>query len=169
MWRPSVKELRERLRVYKEAYEAATGKTIPFGARTAIVRDTFVAESEAEARRIVEEPMMSAFNFANWRGPRIFLEPGETLDPETDAALKKKLTYDFVRPRALLIGSPDEVVEQLVELHLETNIEQVIFKSSWPGVDHRDTMRSMKLLVEEVLPKVQARVSALRTAAVAAE
>jgi alkanesulfonate monooxygenase SsuD/methylene tetrahydromethanopterin reductase-like flavin-dependent oxidoreductase (luciferase family) len=159
MWRPSVKELRERLRIYKESYEDARGESIPFGARTAIVRDTFLAESEAEARRIVEEPMMSAFNFANWRGPRIFLDPGETLDADTEASLRKKLTYDFVRPRALLIGSPDEVVEQLVELHLETSVEQVIFKSSWPGVDHRDTMRSMRLLVEEVLPKVQARVA----------
>jgi alkanesulfonate monooxygenase SsuD/methylene tetrahydromethanopterin reductase-like flavin-dependent oxidoreductase (luciferase family) len=134
------------------------------------VRDTFVADSEAEARRIIEEPMMSAFNFANWRGPRIFLDPGETLDPDVDAALKKKLTYDFVRPRALLIGSPDDVAEQLAELHLETNVEQVIFKSSWPGVDHEHTMRSMKLLVEDVLPKVRAHVSARgRTAAVAAE
>jgi alkanesulfonate monooxygenase SsuD/methylene tetrahydromethanopterin reductase-like flavin-dependent oxidoreductase (luciferase family) len=170
MWRPSVKELQHRLQVYKEAYEAARGQTIPLGARTAIVRDTFVAESEREARRLIEEPMMSAFNFANWRGPRIFLDPGETLDPETEAALKKKLTYDFVRPRALLIGSPDEVVEQLVELHLETKVEQVIFKSSWPGVDHADTMRSMKLLVEDVLPKVRARVAERdRTAAIAAE
>lgn len=169
MWRPSVRELRHRLQVYKDAYETATGKSIPFGARTAIVRDTFVADSEAAARRIIEEPMMSAFNFANWRGPRIFLDPGETLDVETDAALKKRLTYDFVKPRALLIGSPDEVVEQLVELHLETNIEQVIFKSSWPGVDHGETMRSMKLLVEDVLPEVQRRVEARRTSAVAAE
>ena len=112
----------------------------------------------------------SAFNFANWRGPRIFLDPAETLDQDTDAALKKKLTYDFVRPRALLIGSPDEVVEQLVELHVETNVEQVIFKSSWPGVDHADTMRSMKLLVEDVLPKVRTRVAERRkAAAIAAE
>ena len=170
MWRPSIKELRQRLRIYKEAYEAARGEPIPFGARTAIVRDTFVADSEAEARRLIEEPMMSAFNFANWRGPRIFLDPGETLDAETEAALKKRLTYDFVKPRALLIGSVDEVVEQLVELHLETNVEQVIFKSDWPGLEHRHTMRSMRLLVEQVLPKVRARLAARdRTAAVAAE
>ena len=70
----------------------------------------------------------------------------------------------------LLIGSPNEVVEQLVVLHLETKVEQVIFKSSWPGVDHADTMRSMKLLVEDVLPKVRARVAERdRTAAIAAE
>ena len=43
-----------RLRVYKEAHDAAFNSDIPLGARTAVVRDTFVADSEAEARRIAE-------------------------------------------------------------------------------------------------------------------
>ena len=157
MWRASVATLKERLRIYQESAAAATGQKVAMGARTAIVRDTFVAESEAEARRIAEQACMEALNFANWRGPRIFLDPNETLDAETEASLRKRLTYDFVAPRALLFGSPDRVTEQLLHLHAETNIEQVIFKCGWPGLEHEHTMRSLRLLTEEVLPRLKHR------------
>ena len=155
MWRPSVNALKERLRIYKEAYEAATGKAIPLGARTAIVRDTFVAQSKADAKRIAGDALMSSLNFANWRGPRIYLDPGETLDPALEAQLKKELTYDFVEPRALLFGSPDDVQERVEELQRETGIEQVIFKCSYPGLDFRHTLQSMKLLIDDVLPQLR--------------
>jgi alkanesulfonate monooxygenase SsuD/methylene tetrahydromethanopterin reductase-like flavin-dependent oxidoreductase (luciferase family) len=169
MWRPSVANLKERLRVYKEAYEAKFKKPIPMGARTAIVRDTFVAESEAEARRIAGDTAMGSLNFANWRGPRIYLDPGETLDAETEAQLKRKLTYEFVSERALLFGSPDDVAAKLEHLYRETNIEQVIFKCSFPGLAHEHTMRSLKLLTTEVFPRLRARISSTGAAPVAAE
>jgi alkanesulfonate monooxygenase SsuD/methylene tetrahydromethanopterin reductase-like flavin-dependent oxidoreductase (luciferase family) len=166
MWRPTVKALKERLRIYKEAYEEATGQPIPFGARTAIVRDTFVAQSKADARRIAGDAVMSAMNFANWRGPRIYLDPGETLDPALEAQLRKQLTFDFVDQRALLFGSPEDVHEKLEELRRETSIEQVIFKCSYPGLEHRHTMQSMHLLIEEVLPRLRGP-ARKRTASVA--
>ena len=131
MWRPSVANLKERLRIYKEAYEAKFKKAIPMGARTAIVRDTFVAESEAEARRIAGDAAMGSSTLRTGVGRRIYLDPGETLDAETEAQLKKKLTYEFVSERALLFGLPDDVAAKLEHLYRETNIEQVIFKCSF--------------------------------------
>jgi alkanesulfonate monooxygenase SsuD/methylene tetrahydromethanopterin reductase-like flavin-dependent oxidoreductase (luciferase family) len=159
MWRTSVKTIRKRLEIYKEAHDAASGGDIPLGAKTAIMRDTFVAESEAEARRIAEGPCMAALDFANWRGARIYLDPGEELAPELEAALKKKLTYSFVSERALLFGSPDDVVEKLWQLHQETNIEQVLFKCSFPGLPHEHTMRCLNLIASEVIPRFRARVA----------
>ena len=50
MWRPPVAALRERLRVYRDTLREATGKDLPPGARAAIMRDTFVADSEAGGR-----------------------------------------------------------------------------------------------------------------------
>jgi alkanesulfonate monooxygenase SsuD/methylene tetrahydromethanopterin reductase-like flavin-dependent oxidoreductase (luciferase family) len=163
MWRSSVASLKHRLRVYKDSAEEA-GIQVPFGAKTAIVRDTFVAESEAEARRIAGAQCMESLNFANWRGPRIYLDPGETISPEREAELRKALTYDFVAPRALLFGSPDDIVEKLIELHEETNIEQVIIKCSYPGLAHEHAMRSVRLFAEEVMPRLNRRIS-LATAA----
>jgi len=155
MWRPSVATLKDRLRIYQEAYEEFHGVKIPFGAKTAILRDTFVAESEAEARRIAEESVMGSLNFSNWRGPRIFLDPGETLDSETEESLKKHLPYDFVKDRALFFGSVDEVVDQIKYLYSETRMELINLKVNWPGLDHEPCMANLNLLAKEVLPRVR--------------
>lgn len=159
MWRPSVAEIRNRLRIYKEAHDAALGGTIPLGAKTAVVRDTFVADSEAEARQIAEQACMGSLNFANWRGPRIYLDPGEVLPHETEAALRKRLTYDFVAPRALFFGSADQVTEQIVSLSEKSSIEHLMFKCGWPGLPHRETMRCLARLASEVLPRVRERLA----------
>ncbi|MGF7160948.1 alkanesulfonate monooxygenase SsuD/methylene tetrahydromethanopterin reductase-like flavin-dependent oxidoreductase (luciferase family) [Rhodoligotrophos appendicifer] len=155
MWRPSVATLKQRLGIYKDAYREYHGVDLPFGAKTAIVRDTYVAESEKEARRLAEAPLIGSLNFANWRGPSIYLDPGETLDADAEAALRKELTYDFVRDRALFFGSPDDVVGRIQHLYEETRMEQITFKCSWPGLSHADEMRGMKLLAQEVLPRVR--------------
>ena len=103
---------------------------------------------------------MASLDFANWRGARIYLDPAEELAPELEAALKKKLSYSFVSERALLFGSPDDVVEKLWQLHRETNIEQVLFKCSFPGLAHEHTMRCLNLIASEVIPRFRARVAA---------
>lgn len=156
MWRPSVATLRQRLEFYREAYEEAHGRPIALGRKTAVVRDTCVADSEAEARRIAEAPLMESFNFANWRGPAIYLDPGETIDPAQEAALRKELTYDFVRDRALFFGSADDVVAKVQHLYEETRMEQVIFKCSWPGLSHEAHLTNVQRLCTEVLPRLRA-------------
>jgi len=160
MWRHSVKSLKHRIGMYRDWASAARGEEVPFGARTAILRDTFVAESEAEARRIAGDSLMSALNFSNWRGPGVYLDPDETLDPDLEASLKSELTYEFVSDRSLLFGSPDQIVDRLMELWEETNIEQVAFKCSWPGLAHEHARRSVELLAQEVIPRVNDRIRA---------
>jgi alkanesulfonate monooxygenase SsuD/methylene tetrahydromethanopterin reductase-like flavin-dependent oxidoreductase (luciferase family) len=168
MWRPSIAEIKRRLEIYKETHDRTHGTNIVFGRKAAIVRDTFVADNEAEARRIAGEACLASLNFANWRGPRIFLDPGETLPPDREAALKKQLTYDFVQPRALFFGSPDEVAERILELHAETRIDHVMFKCGWPGLAHEHTMRTLRRLTTEVLPRVRAKLAGTTTVAVGA-
>jgi alkanesulfonate monooxygenase SsuD/methylene tetrahydromethanopterin reductase-like flavin-dependent oxidoreductase (luciferase family) len=168
MWRPTVKETRRRLEAYKATWEAGSGRTLALGTRAALVRDTYVAESGDEARRVAGKAVMDALNFANWRGARIFLDPDELLAPDEEARLGKELTFDFVTDRALLFGTPDEVLEKLIALHEETGLEQIIFKSGWPGLAHEHTMRSMRLLTREVLPRFErhlAKASGPRAAA----
>ena len=165
MWRATVPALKQRLAVYHEAYERAHGQAIPFGARTAILRDSFVADSLEEARRIAGDAVMGALNFANWRGPYIFLDPDEQLEPSLHAELTKELTFDFCNERALLFGSPDDVVEKIMQLHEETGIEQVVFRCGWPGLASEHTERSVRLFRDEVIPRVNARIAAKATKA----
>lgn len=154
MWRPPVATLKERFELYRGTVEGATGKPAVLGARTGIMRDTFVARTMEEARRIAEPHIMRSLNWYNWRGPGIFLEPEEKLSEQREAELKKELSYDFVHPRSLLIGTPEYVVERLHELQDELGVENVLINSSWGGMDHQDVMDSMRLFADEVLPHV---------------
>lgn len=160
MWRPPVAALRERLQVYRDTLREATGKDLPLGARAAIMRDTFVADSAEEAVRIAGGPMMNSLNFSNWRGPSVFLNPGETLPAEQEAALRKRLTFEFVRDRSTFFGSPEQIVQQILHLHRATGIDSVVFKTSWPGLPHTAARESVRRLGTEVIPAVRAALRA---------
>ncbi|HEX5327702.1 MAG TPA: LLM class flavin-dependent oxidoreductase, partial [Acetobacteraceae bacterium] len=169
MWRPPVAALRERLNVYRDTLREATGKDLPLGERTAIMRDTFIADSEEAAVRIAGEAMMDSLNFSNWRGPSVYLNPGETLSPEQEAALKRRLTYEFVRDRSVYFGPPERIVQQILHLHRETGISSVVFKTSWPGLPHAAVRDSVRRLGTEVIPAVRAALRAAAERPVAAE
>ncbi|MEM7541771.1 MAG: LLM class flavin-dependent oxidoreductase [Pseudomonadota bacterium] len=154
MWRPPVSALKEKFERYRETAEAASGQSLDPGARCGIMRDLFVAPSEKEARALAEEAVMGTLNFSNWRGPSIYLEPGETLSEARRAALEAELDFDFVNDRSLLFGTPDQVAEKMQELEGELGVEQVLLNCHWPGLSHEATMRSMQLFVDEVVPQL---------------
>ena len=110
-----------------------------------------------EARERAEKAVMGALNWSNWRGPSIFLNPSETLDAGAQAALKKELTFDFVNERSLLVGTPDYVAEKIEELRGELDLEQMVIACHWPGLPHADTMASLRLFAEEVMPRFASR------------
>ena len=154
MWRPPVEALRERCRLYRDS-AGSVGVDLPFGARTGVSRDVYIAESREEARRIAGKWVMDALNFSNWRGPRIFLRPGETFEPGQEAALKKELPFEFVDERSLIFGPPEYAVEKFTELRDDLNLEQVNMKSGWPGMGQRDILRSLERFAERVLPELR--------------
>ncbi|MBV8492210.1 MAG: hypothetical protein JO162_01885 [Alphaproteobacteria bacterium] len=127
-----------------------------------------MADTEEQAVRIAGEPMMEALNFSNWRGPSVYLEPGETLAADEEAAMKKHLTYEFVRDRSVYFGSPERIVQQILYLHRATGISSIVFKTSWPGLPHAAAWESVRRLGTEVIPKVRAALRAEQRA-VAAE
>ena len=168
MWRPPLASVREHLRVYRDTLREATGQELALGERAAIMRDTFVTDSEDEAVRIAGGPMLDALNFSNWRGPSVYLNPGEILSLDDEVALKKRLTYEFVRDRSVYFGPPKRIVQQILDLHRQTGISSVVFKSSWPGLPHKAVRECVLRLGTEVIPAVRAALRAEKRA-VAAE
>ena len=154
MWRPPVAKLKEHFAYYR-ATAAEAGRALGPGEGCGVMRDTFVAGSMREARRLAGDFVMRSLNWSNWRGPGIYLGPGETLPAEEQAALEKELPYDWVHPRCLLFGDSGFVVERLEELREETQIETVLLTSDWRGMDHELRMQSLRRLGEEVLPRLQ--------------
>ena len=154
MWRPPVAKLEEHFRHYRET-AAEAGRTLRPGEGCGVMRDTFVAGSMREARSLAGEYVMRSLNWSNWRGPRIYLAPGETLSREEGEALARELSYEWVHPRCLLFGEPGFVVERLEELREETRLETVLLTSDWRGMDHELRMRSLRRIGEEVLPRLR--------------
>ncbi len=133
------------------------------------MRDTFVADTEEDAVRIAGGPMLDSLNFSNWRGPGVYLNPGETLSAEQETALKKNLPYEFVRDRSVYFGPPERIVQQILHLHRETGISSVVFKTSWSGLPHAAARESVRRLGTEVIPAVRAALRAEEQRSVAAE
>ena len=61
---------------------------------------------------------------------------------------------DLVRDRFLL-GSPDEVAEQMLALHQATGINHLILSVQWPGMAQSLALEQLHVLAEEVFPRVR--------------
>ncbi|MQY26884.1 LLM class flavin-dependent oxidoreductase [Nocardia aurantia] len=125
-----------------------------------IVRDVYVADTDAEARRRARTGAMGRY----WEQIllplylRLGLAPllgrlpnGRTVDPE-------HIDLDFVADRLWLTGSPDTVTEHLADLSRETGgFGTLLLNVHDFGDELPAWRRSIELLTTEVLPRVRAR------------
>ena len=152
MWIPTVKALRERFEVYRNARSETEGRDVPLGEGISLVRDMFVADSMDEARELAAEGILTYIRWiAHWRGLSNHMDPGEEL-PETPGKLDL-LDYDFLHPRNLLFGTPDYVADKIDELRSELNLQHLQVWSNFPGMDHDVVMKSIRKFSEEVMPR----------------
>jgi alkanesulfonate monooxygenase SsuD/methylene tetrahydromethanopterin reductase-like flavin-dependent oxidoreductase (luciferase family) len=63
------------------------------------------------------------------------------------------IIYDIVKDQSI-IGTPEECVETIEEYQENLPIDNLICRFKFPGISHREAMRSMKLFVDRVLPDV---------------
>ena len=61
---------------------------------------------------------------------------------------------ELVRDRFLL-GSPDEVAEQMLAFHRAAGINHLIMSVQWPGMPQHMVLDVLHMLAEEVFPKVR--------------
>jgi len=155
MWIPTVKALKQRFEVYRNARSEAEGRDVPLGEGISLVRDMFVADSMDEARELAGEGIIRYLSWiAHWRGLGNHMDPGEEL-PETPGKLDL-LTYEFLHPRNMLFGTPEYVCEKIEELQSELNLQHLLVWSNFPGVEHDKVMKSVKLFSEKVIPRFAA-------------
>ena len=153
MWIPTVKTLKKRFEIYKNAKSDTEKRDVPMGEGISLVRDVFVAETMEDAKRLAGRQMVDYMRWVcHWRGLGNHMDPGEEL-PQTKGKLDS-LNYDFLHKRNMLFGTPDFVVKKIKELQSELNLQNLLVWSSMPGVKHEDAMRSIKLFNDEVIPKI---------------
>lgn len=147
-WMPPVSELRGRFALYRERASEAHGREHRLGEGLALVRDVYVAETMEQARRHFEDALMTSYRWiCHWRGLGNLLHPGEEL---ADGA---ELSFDFLHPRNLLVGTPEYVAERVAELHEELGLEHLLLWTTHPGLPHDRAMRSLELFAEHVMPR----------------
>ena len=152
MWIPTVKALKERFEVYRDARSAVEGRDVPLGEGVCVVRDMFVADTMEEAKRLAGDGILEYLRWiCHWRGLGNHMDPGEQL-PETSGKLDL-LSYEFLHPRNLLFGTPDYVAEKIEEMQAELGLQNLQVWSNFPGVSHEAAMNSIRLFTEEVMPR----------------
>ena len=147
-WQPPPLRIRQRMELYAEVRTNLEGRPFRLGEDQAVMRSTYVAPSMEEARRDAESGIMSAFIFNDpFRGRQVFTNPGEDLDPEV------KLDWDFLEPRTLLVGSPDNVAEKIQELQEVCNLGYLLVEFAHSGIPQRKILRNLENFATKVMPR----------------
>ena len=68
---------------------------------------------------------------------------------------KDQLDIEELIEGRVIIGSPEECVEQLVALKDGTNLTRLVARVQWLGMDQDIVLRTIKLLGERVAPEVR--------------
>ena len=153
MWIPTIKTLKKRFDIYKNARSETEKKDVSLGEGITLVRDMFVADTMEDAEKLAGEHIINYMKWVcHWRGLGNHMDPGEE-PPKTKGKLDL-LNYEFLHKRNLLFGTPDYVVEKIQELKSELNLQNLLVWSNFSGVKHEDAMRSIKLFNDEVMPKI---------------
>ena len=129
--------------VYRQALDAL-GKPFPkeFPAR----REVFVAKSRDEAMRLCKPFLAQKYKaYHEWGQDKAMPEGDNDLGLDFD---------DLVRDR-FLVGSPDEVAAQILDLNRQTGINHLIMSVQWPGMAQSLVLDVLHMLAEEVFPKVR--------------
>jgi alkanesulfonate monooxygenase SsuD/methylene tetrahydromethanopterin reductase-like flavin-dependent oxidoreductase (luciferase family) len=132
-----------QVEVYRRALDEC-GK--PFPAEFPARREVFVARSRAEAIRLCAPFLGAKYQaYHQWGQSRAMPEGDNDLGADFD---------DLIRDRFLL-GSPDEVAEQMLALHRSTGINHLIMSVQWPGMPQSLALDELRMLAEEVFPRVR--------------
>lgn len=132
-----------QVELYKRALDDY-GK--PFPAEFPARREVFVAKSRDEALRLCAPYLAAKYAAYNqWGQSKAMPEDDNDLGVDFD---------DLVRDRFLL-GSPDEVAEQMLALHRATGINHLIMSVQWPGMPQSMVLDELHMLAAEVFPKVR--------------
>ena len=147
-WQPPALRIRQRMELYAQVRSERDGRPFRVGEDQAVMRSTYVASSMKEARRDAEEGIMSSFIFNDpFRGRQVFTNPGEVLDPGVN------LDWDFLEPRTLLVGSPENVVEKVHELQEVCHLEYLLVEFAHMGIPLRKTLKNLETFATEVMPR----------------
>jgi len=113
-----------------------------------LVREMYISDMKADDawEKIKEHVTYTAKSYASW-GSMVDREGNLLSDPDDP------ILYDIARDQSI-IGTPEECIETIKQYQSELPIDNLICRFKFPGISHEESMRSMRLFVEKVLPHV---------------
>ncbi|MCL0044387.1 LLM class flavin-dependent oxidoreductase, partial [Dehalococcoidia bacterium] len=131
--------LEPQINMYKDILQKSGVKTptdLP------MLRDVYVdtdAASAFDKARPYLEPKYAAY--ATWGQDTIL--PGED---------SFRVPFEQLAEDRFLIGTPDDIVTEVIQYQDRLGISDLIFRMQWPGMPHTAVMRQIELLGQHVLP-----------------
>ena len=126
-------------------YRATLGEKPGF---VSVLRFVYVAETEREAQ---EQTRHTITRYAKH-------DCGIDWDGRTDT----QEYIDLVQRLNAVIGTPDQIIERLQEWQQETPFEEIMCQVYAAGMQHEDSLRSIRLLGSDVLPHLQSTTNKTR-------
>jgi alkanesulfonate monooxygenase SsuD/methylene tetrahydromethanopterin reductase-like flavin-dependent oxidoreductase (luciferase family) len=124
-----------------------------------IARTIFVADDDATAKRYAIEDRNSPYRFyfdlmhkKLIRSKRLFVFKSHKEQPDDE------ITHDFVMSNLVIHGSVNKVVDQILALRDEAGDFGEIVYAGMDWVDPALTKRSMQLMAEQVMPRVNSAI-----------
>ena len=128
-----------------------------------------VAETREEAEKLYREPAEYFYDRCLNVDPRFASPPGYTTEATMRAKVRSQIDQvvsragikdmartwqDIIERRYVLIGSPDEVAEQLREVATELNVGHLMLLLQFGNMTSEVTRYNTKLFAERVLPQI---------------
>ncbi len=133
--------LQRQMDLYRRALDAA-GKPMPN--ELPMRREVFVAKTREEAFRLCA-PYLGAKYAA-------YHQWGQDM-PDDDRGLGQEFTA-LAKDR-FIIGSPDEVAEQMLAIHRRLGVNHLVMSTEWAGMPETLALETIDMLAREVFPRVR--------------
>lgn len=149
----TLSELAPNLRSYRAAYRAAGH---PGEAKVYLRLPLYIAETREQARA---EPEQSIMHFYRWLGGQLESSATQSGARAIEGRAERgqrlqSITYEEALRDKVVVGTPDMVIDRLVELHEELGLDGILAEMNCGSlVPHQQVMNSLRLLCEKVMPR----------------
>jgi alkanesulfonate monooxygenase SsuD/methylene tetrahydromethanopterin reductase-like flavin-dependent oxidoreductase (luciferase family) len=127
---------------YKEALDSA-GQPIP--KVLPMMRELYIAEDRETAYLESEPYLVPKYQaYASWGQDKAL--PGDE---------SFSIPYQELARDRFLLGSPEEVTQEIRRYEEELDANYLIFRMNWPGMAHQQVLRQIELMGSEVIPRIK--------------
>ena len=136
-----ISALERQMDLYRRALDGA-GK--PFPTELPMRREVFVAKTKEEAIRLCAPYLGAKYAAYHAWGQEM---------PDGDKGIGQGF-LDLIEDR-FLIGSPDEVAEQIIAINRRLGVNHLVMSTEWAGMPESLAAETMEMIAKDVFPRVQ--------------